>query len=207
MTRGQFARYFQCSTPRRGARAVKTWPRLLACAEYPRMRAFGSRLLFISLSCCFQASCLQIGNPTDSGTADNAGTAGAAGSSTGTRVTGTNCGVDPSSGVSLCLGISSCPTVRVDPEQFPDCGYRISGSLIDLQCLCGDSLCPIGAAASCLDAKALLSDQSGLGICARVADGRCELVKQTSNSGPSTCEKDCRAQCAGVPGCIQLCGC
>ncbi len=70
---------------------------------------------------------------------------------------------NPSSGIALCLGISSCPTVRVDPDQFPDCGYRIAGGSIDLECLCGDSLCPMGSAASCLDAKALLSEESRAG--------------------------------------------
>ena len=165
------------------------------------MRALGYGLLFLSLS-----SCVQIGSATDSGAADDASSAGSAGTGS-TKVSGTNCGVDPSSGIALCLGISSCPTVRVDPEQFPDCGYRISGASIDLECLCGDALCPIGAAASCLDAKALLSEQSALGVCASVANGRCEVVKQSANNPQSTCEKDCRTQCAGVPGCIQLCGC
>lgn len=155
------------------------------------------------------AACLQIGTGQDTDTTDSGSSgsanAGAAGS---VRASGINCGVDPSSGISLCLGISSCPSVRVDSDRFPDCGYRISGSAIDLECLCGDSLCPMGSAASCLDAKALLSEQSALGVCAGVAEGRCEVVQQgsTSNTG-STCDKDCRAQCSGVPGCVQLCGC
>ena len=204
MTQGQFARCFECSTSGGRALATENLAEPAAHAEYPGMRAC-CYLMFISLS-----SCLQIGNATDAGDADGASSAGAAGSNnshSGTRITGSNCGVDPSSGVSLCLGISACPTVRVDPEQFPDCGYRISGARIDLECLCGDSLCPMGAASSCLDAKALLSEQSGLGVCAAVADGRCEIVKQTSSGSQSTCEKDCRTQCAGVPSCTQLCGC
>jgi hypothetical protein len=169
------------------------------------MRGVISIVLILSLS-----SCLQIGKASDSASSADAGGAGAsgAGSSGGASATGTNCGVDPSSGIALCLGISSCPTVRVDPDQFPDCGYRIAGSSIDLECLCGDSLCPMGTAASCLDAKALLSEQSAQGVCAAIADGRCQVVKQTSDpSTNSTCDKECRSQCSGVPGCISLCGC
>ena len=168
------------------------------------MRGVLSVLLLVSLS-----SCLQIGKQSDSGSSADAGSASAAGSSSsgGASATGTNCGVDPSSGVTLCLGISSCPSVRVDPDQFPDCGYRISGNRIDLECLCGDSLCPIGSAASCLDARALLSEESAQGVCAGIAEGRCQVVKQTSPTSTSTCDKDCRTQCGGVPGCIKLCGC
>jgi len=170
------------------------------------MRPLFSIALLLSLS-----ACLQLGKPSDSddsSTGDAAGAgAGAAGTGSSAAATGTNCGVDPSSGISLCLGISSCPAVRVDPDQFPDCGYRISGNKIDLECLCGDSLCPMGSAASCLDAKSLLFDQSAQGVCAGVAAGRCQLVKQTAHTATSTCDKDCRAQCGGVPGCFTLCGC
>jgi len=154
------------------------------------------------------SSCLQVGKASDSGADDGAAGGGSSGSSGGSSsVTGTNCGVDPSSGIALCLGISSCPSVRVDPEQFPDCGYRIAGRALDLECLCGDSLCPMGSAASCLDAKALLSEQTAAAVCAGVAEGRCQLVQHTSRSSSSSCDRDCRAQCGGVPGCVTLCGC
>ena len=169
------------------------------------------RGLFLTLLLGSVCSCLQIGTPQGAdGGASSTATTGIGGA-TAAAASGTNCGLDPSSGISLCLGISSCPTVQVDPDQFPDCGYRISGSIIDLECLCGDSLCPMGAAASCLDAKALLSDQSAQGICAEVADGKCQVVKQTATSTSSNtsanCDKDCRAECSGEPGCITLCGC
>ena len=161
-------------------------------------------ILLVSLS-----SCLQIGKGGDSDSSSEAASAGSsnAGSSGGAATTGTNCGVDPDSGIALCLGISSCPTVRVDPDQFPDCGYRIAGSAIDLECLCGDSLCPMGKAASCSEAKALLFEQSAQGVCAGIAEGRCAVVQQTSHTAASSCDKDCRAQCGGVPGCLTLCGC
>ena len=158
-------------------------------------------------------ACLQLGTPGDSAAGSaSAGAAGSASTDGGLPpATGTNCGVDPGSGISLCLGISSCPTVRVDPDQFPGCGYRIAGNVIDLECLCNDSLCPMGSAASCEDAKALLADQSAQGVCAAIAEGRCSAVNQSGASAngntSSTCDKNCRAQCAGDPGCITLCGC
>jgi hypothetical protein len=166
------------------------------------MRGVISIVLLMSL-----AACLEVGKASDSGVDTGGAGASGAGASAGASATGVGCGVDPSSGIALCLGISSCPSVRVDPEQFPDCGYRIAGKNIDLQCLCGDSLCPMGSAASCLDAKALLSEQSAQGVCAAVADGRCQRVAQTSHTSSSSCDKECRAQCSGVPGCLTLCGC
>lgn len=167
------------------------------------MRWLCTIVLMVSLS-----SCLQIGKGSDSGSAGEDASGGASsGGSSGGSVTGTNCGVDPSSGIALCLGISSCPSARVDPDQFPDCGYRIAGSAIDLECLCGDSLCPMGSAGSCLDAKALLAEQSAQAVCAGIAEGRCQVVQQTAHSSSSSCDKDCRAQCSGVPGCVTLCGC
>lgn len=171
------------------------------------MRRLSSTLLLVLFSSL--ASCLQVGKASDSGanTDDANGASARAGSGGGAATTGSNCGVDPSTGVALCLGISSCPGVRVDPDQFPDCGFHVAGSKIDLECLCGDSLCPMGSAASCLDAKALLAEQSAQAVCAGVADGRCQGVQQTSHSSASTCDRDCRAQCSGVPGCVTLCGC
>ena len=171
------------------------------------MRRLLSLLVLAPLS-----ACLQLGTPGDSsGGAASGGAAGGPASDGGVPVSGTNCGVDPSSGIALCLGISSCPTVLVDPDQFPGCGYRIAGAVIDLECLCNDSLCPMGSAASCADAKALLADQSAQGVCAGIAEGRCSVVSQsatnTNGNASSSCDKDCRAECAGDPGCITLCGC
>ena len=166
------------------------------------MRAVSALLMTLLVS-----SCLQFGKHGEDGTGADAGNAGSTGSAGAATTTGTNCGVDPSSGVALCLGISSCPSVRVDPDQFPDCGYRISGNRIDLECLCGDSLCPMGKAASCRDAQGLLSEQSAQAVCAGVADGLCQVVQQAQRSGKSSCDQECRAQCSGVPGCLSLCGC
>ena len=171
------------------------------------MRSLLSLLALASL-----AACLQLGAPLDS-TAGGAsgGSAGSSADAGVTPATGTNCGVDPASGIALCLGSTSCPTVLVDPDQFPGCGYRIAGRVIDLECLCNDSLCPMGSAASCADAKALLADQSAQGVCAGIAEGRCTVVGKsaatTNGNSSSSCDKNCRAECAGDPACITLCGC
>jgi hypothetical protein len=171
------------------------------------------RRLFCVLALAPLSACLQLGTPGDSGAGSaSAGAAGTSSSDGGLPpASGVNCGVDPSSGISLCLGTSSCPTVLVDPDQFPGCGYRIAGNVIDLECLCNDSLCPMGSAASCADAKALLADQSAQGVCAGIAEGRCSAVSQSSTNSngntSSSCDKNCRAECAGDPGCIILCGC
>ncbi|HET7543770.1 MAG TPA: hypothetical protein VFK05_28055 [Polyangiaceae bacterium] len=154
------------------------------------------------------SSCLQFGKAHDDGSNAEAGNSGASSAgAAGAALTGSNCGVDPSSGVALCLGISACPGVRVDPDQFPDCGFRVVGSRIDLECLCGDSLCPMGKAASCREAQSLLSEQSAQGVCAGIAEGSCQPVQQAPRSSTSSCDKECRAQCSGAPGCISLCGC
>jgi hypothetical protein len=171
------------------------------------------RWLFCVLALAPLSACLQIGTPGDSaGGASSGGSAGSSSDGGVSTVTGTDCGVDPSSGIALCLGITSCPTVLVDPDQLPGCGYRISGNVIDLECLCNDSLCPVGPAASCADAKALLADQSSQGVCAQIADGRCTMVAQAATtaaaSASSSCDQNCRAECNGDDlGCITLCGC
>ena len=168
------------------------------------------RLLVCLLSFGSLSACLQLGQAlgSDAGAASAGSASTASENDASAPFSGINCGVDPSSGISLCLGISACPGVLVDPDQYAGCGYRISGTTIDLECLCDDSLCPMGSAASCLDAKALLADQSGAGVCAGIADGRCATVKQTSDSTPaSSCDKECRAQCGGDLNCVTLCGC
>jgi hypothetical protein len=171
------------------------------------------RCLFGLLILAPLSACLQIGTPADSGGGSaSAGASGAVSTDGGvTTVSGTDCGVDPASGIALCLGITSCPTVLVDSDQMPGCGFRISGSVIDLECLCNDSLCPVGSAASCADAKALLADQTSQGVCAGIAEGRCTTVSQsatsTSGTASSSCDKACRADCGGDPACITLCGC
>ncbi len=160
------------------------------------------------------SACLKIGMPQDDDASSSSatGTAGTTSTDAGvTTGTGVNCGTDPASGITLCLGLSACPGVVVDSDQMPGCGYRVNGNVIDLECLCDDSLCPVGSAASCADAKALLQDQTSQGVCVGISEGRCTTVSQAvTNAGTNTassCDKDCRANCVNDPACIQFCGC
>jgi hypothetical protein len=163
---------------------------------------------------------------TGTGTTDPGGGGAASTATSGTDTpAGAGCATDPATGVTLCEQTSLCPALSVDQGTFPSCGFRIhTGTVIDLECLCGDVLCPIGIADTCDQASQLLSSQtSSLTVCQQASDGRCVQVTgdggasptptaaPTSTTSPapstSTCDKVCEAECAGEPNCIQLCGC
>jgi hypothetical protein len=170
-------------------------------------------------------ACLQL-----PGTGADAGTTGTSGSSSGTSgstcasancstgtgssgggaTSGSGCTTDPQSGITLCEQIANCPGVDVDQGTYPGCGFRMqSGSIYDLECGCGDMLCPIGTPTSCTTAQQLLDQsQSSVVVCEELDQGSClPLVQDAGAGSSSTCDKDCESQCAGEPGCIQLCGC
>lgn len=161
---------------------------------------FGVAFLMFVLTAC---DLLKLGSSTDSGS-------GGAADSDGGTVTGSNCGTDSTTGVTLCLGIDLCPDVTVDNSVFPACGFRVNGSAIDIECVCGSWLCPLGTTATCDDAARLLSEQNEGEVCARVSAGECvELAVDGSSSsrGSGTCDTVCRDECAGAPTCIAACGC
>lgn len=100
----------------------------------------------------------------------------AADSTTDSAVLGGLCGVDPDTGVTLCLAISTCPDVVIDPDLFPGCGFRIhptSVDVIDMECACYGQICPIGVATTCAQAATLMQDQSQYTVCMQVDEGRC----------------------------------
>ncbi|HEY2404975.1 MAG TPA: hypothetical protein VGI10_03185 [Polyangiaceae bacterium] len=161
----------------------------------------------VALGCLLSlASCLQLGNGSQASGGGNTGGAADSSPDASTSATGVNCGTDPSSGVTLCEGISSCPDEPIDQGQYPGCGYRIRGNTLDLECLCGDSLCPIGVALNCDQARSLLADQSALAVCAGVSEDRCTALAVVPTNS-SNCDTACRDECAGDPGCAVLCGC
>ncbi|MGH7293894.1 MAG: hypothetical protein ACRELB_03120 [Polyangiaceae bacterium] len=180
-------------------------------------------LLLLPATACLQ---LSTGDP-DGGTSGGSGSSsggsdaggacasascsGSSGSSGGGATSGTGCTTDPQSGITLCEQIANCPGVDVDQGAYPGCGFRMqSGSIYDLECACGDVLCPIGTPVSCATALQLLDqEQTSIVVCQQVDQGSCLpiLPAAGSGSGGSTCDKDCESQCAGEPGCIQLCGC
>jgi hypothetical protein len=152
---------------------------------------------------------------TGTGTTDPTASTATSSSSTDTSTpAGAGCGTDPQSGITLCEQTSLCPGVSVDQGPLSGCGFRIhTGAVIDLECLCGDALCPIGVPDTCAQASQLLSSQTSLVVCQAASDGRCEQLgasdagSSTSNPTVSICDKQCETECAGEPDCIQLCGC
>lgn len=88
---------------------------------------------------------------------------------------GIECGVDPETGVTLCVGNVNCPSVSVDQDLYPGCGYRLHAdpTVLDLECACYGQVCPIGIASTCAQATALMQDQSQYTVCMQVNEGRC----------------------------------
>jgi hypothetical protein len=180
--------------------------------------AFASGLgLVLSVAACLQNV------STGTGTTDPTATATTSASASDSVPSGTGCTTDPASQITLCEESSICPNIDVDQGILPGCGFRLRpGGVIDLECLCADSLCPIGVADSCDQALTLLMAQtSALGVCQEVSDGHCVQITAsdagtstgttstttTTPAAASSCDKPCESECAGEPDCIQLCGC
>jgi hypothetical protein len=155
------------------------------------------------------AGCLSLSTGADAGTGSGTGSVAATGTSASSAMaTGTNCGTDPTGQALLCEQIDLCPGVEVDPGVFPNCGFRLDGaSPLDIECVCGDSLCPVGAPQTCAEVTQLLGGQSGLVVCEQVAEGRCVALGPVDAGTQSSCTPACQTECAGEPGCLSLCGC
>lgn len=127
--------------------------------------------LFLALT-----SCLQIGpDGADGGAAATTGSAGSS-STTAGATKGAACKQHQPSGISLCKQMDLCPALIVDAELYDNCGFRVPSSGIDLECFCGDALCPAGTALTCTDAQNLLAVQSELLICSQLSEGRCAAL-------------------------------
>jgi hypothetical protein len=155
------------------------------------------------------SGCLQIGTGTGSQSGD-AGSRSGSTTSAEAGPMGAGCVEDPEAQVTLCAAIDTCPNVVVDPDVYPDCGFRLhDGTTLDLECLCSGALCPIGIPTTCDDAARLLDAQSSLLVCQQVAEGRCVAIAGAgadAGSSNSPCSA-CAAQCGGSPSCFQACGC
>lgn len=128
------------------------------------------------------AACLQVGTDTGDGTgtgavASGSGGGGASSGGTGGATTGSGCTTDPESQITLCEQIANCPGVDVDPGAYPNCGFRLhAASTYDIECWCGDYLCPVGVPVSCTTAGQLLDQQSSsLIVCEQASNGACLL--------------------------------
>lgn len=139
-----------------------------------RHSVFVIALLLVAQTACIGFNFGSKKSSGDAGTSD-AGTSDASvdsPTSTGTAK-GIDCGQDPYTGVVLCSGISTCPNVYVDYDVFPECGFRVHGGVLDLECACYGMLCPIGVTTSCTEAANLLQSQSQYTVCAQINEGRC----------------------------------
>jgi hypothetical protein len=167
------------------------------------MRRFAP-LIALSLVGCLDFS---IGGKGDAGTVDGSATkTDATTTADASTTTGISCGQDPQTGETLCLGLSTCPGLTVDQNEFPGCGFRVTGgSTVDLECACSGYVCPIGIATSCAQAKSLLASQTFAGVCVQVSEGRC--TSGNAKAPPNNCDKTCASQCGGDPTCLQGCGC
>ena len=165
--------------------------------------------LTLALAACVDLSTSSSGSGGSGGTGGTAGTSGDGGSTA--TPTGAQCVTEQESGAVLCSAISTCPDVVVDRDVFPNCGFRIMGSTMDLECDCNGQLCPLGVPVTCAQAAQLLmQQQSETNVCTQVSEGRCTMTANpapTTTGTPSTCDPGCRDGCSGDPSCYKLCGC
>jgi len=146
--------------------------------------------------------------PNFLGTGTDGGTTGGADASAGhdSGAVGADCTGDLGGGTKLCTYISICPQLGVDHDKFPNCGFRVRGDTIDLECLCNGVLCPMGAPTTCAQATQLMNAQTELGVCQQVAEDRCTMLQAPTNGG-TKCDKNCASQCFGDTSCLRGCGC
>ena len=162
------------------------------------------------------AGCIQVG--TDVADTDPSGAAGSDDASSASGASGTGCSQDPTTGITLCTGLSECSSIAIDQSALAGCGFRVhaGSALIDLECLCGTDLCPIGVPDTCAQASALLSGLTSLVVCEQDSEGKCvqeEAAEAGTSTGSgttsttSTCNNQCLVSCGAAPDCQQLCGC
>jgi hypothetical protein len=183
----------------------------------------------VFLACAFLGAgvlvaCVDISTSTGNGS--GSGTSGTAGTSSTSSVTetadaavgvqGTGCSPIQDLGINLCTSTTSCPSVIVDPEQFPGCGWRIVNGVADLQCDCNGLMCPIGTPTTCAQAASLLQNQTQLIVCQQLGEGRCvpavappaaSSSSSSSGGGGGSCDQNCAADCSNNPSCLAMCGC
>ena len=156
-------------------------------------------------------SCMQVGTDTGNGGGGGTSASGSAASPSSAPAalpTGANCGLDPTGTVNLCEQISTCPGVDVDQGAFPNCGFRLGAAAsLDIECVCGGVLCPIGVPQTCADATELLAGQTSLLVCEQASEGRCISLTAPDAGAASTCDTTCASYCSGAPDCLVLCGC
>lgn len=111
----------------------------------------------------------------DGGSSGSGGTTSTpADASTEASVTGVACGTDLQTHAKLCSGVSACPGLYVDSDQFPGCGF-VPGTM-NISCLCTDVLCPMGQPKSCAEAAKLLQSSNVVLVCEQASEQICKPV-------------------------------
>lgn len=174
------------------------------------------------LAACLAAGCalaqlIQSGGGGSSETAAATADAGGDAAAAEPTVKGAGCGIESGSGAQLCIATSLCPTVVVDTQALPHCGFRIKAGSSELVCGCGESICSMGTFTTCAQAAQLLVTQTESAVCAQVAEERCTTpppapAGSSGSSGASSssgapCDKQCLQECGGGGGCASICGC
>jgi hypothetical protein len=125
---------------------------------------------------------------------------------------GAECGTDPSTSAILCLQNTLCAGITIDSSVYPGCGFRVNGTVVDIECSCSGYLCPLGAS-TCAQATTMLAAENYSQVCAPASSGNCAQgtpvatgAAATSSSGGS-CDTVCRSECGADINCIQQCGC
>jgi hypothetical protein len=171
----------------------------------------------VGFSICAVLGC-SLAQLTQSGGGGGTGTSttsaeGGADAAADAGVQGAGCGIESGSGAQLCVATSLCPTVAVDTQALPHCGFRIKGGSSELVCACGELICSMGAFSTCAQAAGLLSSQTESSVCTQVAEGRCSRgtaaagTSSSSSSSGSSCDHTCLKECGGGGGCASICGC
>ena len=165
------------------------------------------RVLVLAVASLACASCLQIGTGDAADAAAPPPVVSGASDASGAEMQGSGCVVDSVSGLTLCTSVAACAGVAVDHDAYPNCGFRASSGSLEIDCVCGDFICPLGAAIRCDQVQQLLAGQSEGLVCTQVSEGRCAARSPSATGGGGSCDRNCLGTCAGDPGCALLCGC
>lgn len=169
-------------------------------------------LLLVGPSACVIPTISQGSDDAGSTSSSSSGEDAGSTSST-TTAQGASC-TQITSSISLCEYINLCPNLALNTKVFPECGFRIHGTAIDLECLCeNEYLCPIGVnTTTCAEATAAAGgDTTYDSVCEQIATGGCtDLAAGGGSTGSSTTNSACQqciSACDNVPSCIDACGC
>ena len=138
----------------------------------PAARTVLLSIVLFSCSSCGPAR-LQTGSTSDA----SAGAAATADASTPALL---QCGIESTTGATLCRAIGACTDTALDPDQFPHCGFRLNGNKTELACACVGSLCTVAPEITCASARDFLASTTELSACANVSEGKCQAAKPTT---------------------------